>query len=329
MDARVSLTGQPPDMLSPEHILRTGFGFCASKTLLSAVELGVFTELGKGPRSGRQLRRSLGLNERAAPDLLDALVALGLLEREGNDSGAVYMNTRETGHFLDRNSPGYLGELLERANLRLYSAWGELGQALRPGGGRGSMDPPSEPAYPLADSLIAASARTLADRFDFTHHRTLAEAGAPGELSRHLAARHAHLRCTTLQLPAEWARRPPGGNEQAPGPSEQSSAVPRADVIVMTMLLRRYDLGRKRALIQHAYEALPAGGCLIALENLIDDERRHNAFGLLMSLNVLLELGGGFDFTAADFDGWCRDAGFARTEVLSLVWPVSAAVAYK
>ena len=82
-------------------------------------------------------------------------------------------------------------------------------------------------------------------------------------------------------------------------------------------------------LIAKAYRALPKGGVLIAIENIIDDERRKNAFGLLMSLNMLIEFGDAFDFTGADFAGWCRDAGFAHCEVRHLAGPTSAAIAYK
>lgn len=266
-------------MLSPEHILRTGFGFTASNALLSALGLGLFTELGKGPRSGSQLRRALGLGERLAPDLLDALVALGLLEREGDDAGAVYMNTRESGHFLDRNSPGYLGDLLER---------------------------PGDWAQGLIDGCV----QMLAERFDFSPHATVAEAGAfPAELARHLRARHPHLLCATFEAPKD------------------RMVIPRADVIILTRVLRHYDLDGKRALTQAACDALPEGGCLIAIEHLLDEERRRDAFGLLMSLQ--LQAGGGFDFTGADFSGWCRDAGFAHVEVIPLVWPVAAAIARK
>jgi hypothetical protein len=102
-------------MLTPDRILQAAFGFRASKTLMSALELGLFTELGKGPRSVRQLCRSLDVEHDAVAELLDALVTLGFLNREGIDDGALYMNTRESGHFLDRNSPAYLGAVLDQS----------------------------------------------------------------------------------------------------------------------------------------------------------------------------------------------------------------------
>jgi len=97
----------------------------------------------------------------------------------------------------------------------------------------------------------------------------------------------------------------------------------------MGMILHDWNLERKKALIQAAYAALPAGGAFVAVEHLIDDERRRHVFGLLTSLNMLIEFGDAFDFTSADFRGWCSKAGFRRFEVLQLGGPATAAIAYK
>lgn len=82
-------------------------------------------------------------------------------------------------------------------------------------------------------------------------------------------------------------------------------------------------------LIRHAYEALNEGGVLIVIENIIDEARRANAFGLMMSLNMLIETPSGFDYTGKDFAGWANEAGFEDVELLPLVGPASAAIARK
>src|SRR5215475_5078907 len=115
--------------LTPEGIVQLGFGFWASKTLLSAVELGVFTELSHGALPADKLIAQVGLHGRSARDFLDALVALGMLERGGGS----YANTPAADLFLDRNKQGYVGGLLEMANARLYPFWGHLTEALRTG----------------------------------------------------------------------------------------------------------------------------------------------------------------------------------------------------
>jgi hypothetical protein len=104
---------------------------------------------------------------------------------------------------------------------------------------------------------------------------------------------------------------------------------PKADLITMGLILHDWNLEHKKMLIAKAFRALPEGGAFVAIENIIDDERRANAFGLLMSLNMLIEFGDAFDFTGADFSDWCREAGFSRCEIIPLGGPASAAVAYK
>ncbi len=177
----------------------------------------------------------------------------------------------------------------------------------------------------------------LAEKFDFSKYETLCDVGgATGQLSIIVANRHPHMRCTTFDLPVvePIARR----TIEAAGLSDRVKAsggdfftepLPKADVITMGLILHDWNLERKMHLIKAAYDALPDGGAFIAIENLIDDARRENAFGLLMSLNMIIELGDGFDFTGADFAGWCREVGFKETSVIPLAGPASAGIAYK
>jgi hypothetical protein len=177
----------------------------------------------------------------------------------------------------------------------------------------------------------------LAEKFDFSRYQTLCDVGgANALLSRTVAARHPHLRCTSFDLPVvePIARRAIAaaglaGRVEAASGDFFADALPRADVVTMGMILHDWNLEHKRMLIGKAYDALPPGGAFVVVENLIDDDRRTNAFGLLMSLNMLIEFGEAFDYTGADFAGWCREAGFTRTEVIPLRGPASAGVAYK
>src|SRR5689334_11184915 len=113
--------------------MEVGMAFWPAKTLLSGLELGLFTRLGSGPMTGSELQRALGLHSRANPDFFDALLALGFLERDGDGPEAQYRNTPETAAFLDKNNPSYMGGFLEMANARLYPFWGDLTEALRTG----------------------------------------------------------------------------------------------------------------------------------------------------------------------------------------------------
>ena len=335
----------------PGRLMQIGMGFWPAKTLLSAVELGVFTALSGQPLTARQLQEELGLHARGVTDLLDTLVALDLLERDGDGDGAQYRNTEETAHFLDRNSSAYIDGFLEMANSRLYKYWGDLTEGLRTGkpqnemkhGGQGTFeeiyrDPERLEQFARAMAGISlANFETFAEKFDFARYKTMCDVGgSTGQLSIFVARRHPHMACTTCDLPAvePIARK----TIEASGLSDRvrtssvdflNQPLPKADVITMGMILHDWNLEKKMRLIQGAYDAFPPGGAFVAIENIIDDERRKNAFGLMMSLNMLIEFGDAFDFTGRDFDGWCREVGFRRTEVIPLRGPASAAVAYK
>ena len=177
----------------------------------------------------------------------------------------------------------------------------------------------------------------MAERFDFSKYTTVCDVGgATGQLCTILAARHPHLQCTSYDLPvvapiAEKAIAAAGLGDRVAVASGDflTDPLPRADVITMGLILHDWNLDRKMHLIRSAYEALPEGGAFIIVENLIDDDRRENAFGLMMSLNMLIEFGDAFDFTGSDFGGWCREVGFRDVEIVALTGPASAGIAYK
>src|SRR6187397_1544012 len=111
------------EQVDPSHIMRVGMGFWPAKTVLSAVELELFTQLAGDSLVGEEIQQRLGLHERATYDFLDSLVALGFLERDGDGAEGRYRNTAETATFLDKRSPMYIGGVLEMANSRLYRFW--------------------------------------------------------------------------------------------------------------------------------------------------------------------------------------------------------------
>ena len=343
--------GAATETHDPSQIMQVGMGFWPSKTLLSAVELGLFTVLGSGALSRAEIAGRLGLGSRAVDDFLDGLVALRLLERDGLGEQANYSNTPDTAFFLDRSKPTYIGGILEMANDRLYGFWGGLTEALQTGRPQNEIkhtgrsmfeelygDPARLEQFMQAMVGISmGNFHALADKFDFSRYQSVCDVGgATGALSIVLAQRHPHLQCTSLDLPVvkSIAAR---SIEQA-GLSDRVTAVsgdffadplPKADVITMGLILHDWNLDRKLQLIRAAYDALPPDGAFIVIENLIDDERRENVFGLMMSLNMLIEFGDAFDYTGADFRGWCTDVGFRSVEVLPLAGPASAGIAYK
>jgi hypothetical protein len=337
--------------LNPSSILQTAFGFWNSKVLLTAVEFGLFTKLGNHRLTGAALGSELQLHPRAIADFFDALVAMKFLGRDGDGPHSKYYNTPEGSLFLDQNSPRYIGGILVMLNARLFKFWNDLPEALRTGkpqnetkhGQKGIFEelyaelPKLEQFLGAMTGLSRINFEAFANAFDFSNYRTLCDVGgATGLLSIEVAKRHPHLKCVSFDLPPVE----PIANKHitAAGLDARVSTasgdffmdpLPKADVITMGMILHDWNLEKKMHLIRAAYDALPPGGALVAIEALIDDARRENVQGLLMSLNMLIEFGDAFDYSGADFRGWCSEVGFKRFEVIHLAGPSSAAIAYK
>ncbi len=348
--------------ITPDRLIQLGLGFWGPRTFLSAVELGLFTELARGPADLADLTARLKLHPRSARDFLDALVALGVLDRQAGK----YANTPQTDYFLDRAKPSYMGGILEMVNARLYGFWGQLTEALHTGlpqnESKTQHTPPNGGSTASADhapaglfdalygdparlrlflqgmtGLSLGAARVIAQKFPWRDYRTFIDiGGAQGALPVEVCQANPHLTGGNFDLPVvgpifqdyvasfglqDRLRFQPGDFFKDP--------LPHAEVLVMGHILHDWDLDQKRELIGKAHQALPPGGALLVYEALIDDERRHNAFGLLMSLNMLIETSGGFDYTGADCCQWLRQAGFRQTRVEHLLGPDSMVVGIK
>jgi hypothetical protein len=332
-------------------ILQTAFSFWSSKVLLTAVEFGLFTRLGGRALVAEELGRELELHPRGTYDFFDALVAMGFLQRDGDGAGAKYRNTPAGLLYLDQRSPRYVGGILEMLNARLFRFWHDLPTALRTGkpqnetkhGQKGVFEelyselPRLEQFLGAMTGLSRINFEAFAEKFNFQKYKTLCDiGGATGLLCIEIAKRHPGLACTSFDLPPvepiakkSIAAAGLGDRVRTAHGDFFRDPLPMADVITMGMILHDWNLEKKKILIRKAYDALPPGGALVAIEALIDDQRRENVFGLLMSLNMLVEFGDAFDYSGADFRGWCGEAGFRRFEVIHLAGPSSAAVAYK
>ena len=335
------------DEPQPDQILQVGLGFWASKALLSAVEIGLFTELAEHSENLETLQGRLGLHHRSARDFLDALVALKFLERRDGK----YFNTPATDLFLDKRKPSYIGGVLEMANARLYPAWGHLTAALRTGlpqneakdGGADPFltiyaDPARLKQFLRAMSGVSRGANmAIARKFRWNGYQTAVDVGtAQGDLVVQVALANPHIKGMGFDLPAvapvfeEYveANGLSGRVKFYPG-SFFEQPLPKADVVMMGHILHDWDLEAKRMLIRKACDVLAPGGALIVYESIIDDDRSANSFGLLMSLNMLVETPGGFDYTGSDCMGWMKDAGFRETRVEHLVGPDSIVIGIK
>lgn len=333
--------------VTPDGILQIGFGFWASKTLLSAVELGVFSELAKAPRSIGELSRTFKLHPRSARDFLDTLVALRILERTGD----IYKNMPAADLYLDRAKPTYVGGILEMANKRLYPFWGHLTEALHTGElqneAKGGGPDPFAAIYgnpaglegflKAMTGISRPAAQAIAGKFPWDRYNSFVDVGcAQGAVGVELCRMHRHLKGTGFDLPAVGPIY--SKHVQAEGFADRlafqggnffQEPLPAADVIIMGHILHDWGLDDKMMLLRKAHAALPQGGVILVYDAVIDDERRENAFGLMMSLNMLIETPAGFDYTGADCQRWMKEAGFRETRVEHLVGPDSMVVGIK
>ena len=331
----------------PDAIMQLGLAFWGSKALLTAVELDLFTTLARGPLTAETLTAKLGLQQRGTTDWLDALVSLGMLRRSAADE---YANTPATGLYLDRAKPSYLGGMLEMANARLFRFWGSLTEALRTGRPQNEAKTGGDFFAALYQDqarlrqflhamtgLSMGAAAALAEKFPWERYHTVIDIGAAeGCVPAQLALCHPHLTGGGFDLPAAG----PAFDDYvaACGLADRlrfypgdffADPLPPADVLVMGHILHDWSLDEKRLLIRKAYDALPDGGALIVYESIIDDDRTSNTFGLLMSVNMLIETQAGFDYTAADCRSWLADAGFRDSHAEALAGPDSMVVGIK
>ncbi|QJE94484.1 methyltransferase [Luteolibacter luteus] len=335
------------EQLSPERILQVGTGFWPARTLLSAVELGVFSFLAKQPAGLPALQQNFGFHGRGARDFFDTLVALGFLSRVDG----LYHNTPETDFFLDQAKPSYLGGVLEMASRRLYGFWDHLIPALQTGEPQNEVKSGEEPfatIYADPDRLsvflramtgISRGANMeIARRLPWDKFKTCADVGtAQGDLVSQIALANPHLKGIGYDLAVvrpvfeSYVKELRLADRVSfqDGDFFKDEALPQVDVILMGHILHDWDLPTKKMLLEKAYKALPEGGMVIAYDAIIDDDRSQNAFGLMMSLNMLIETPGGFDYTGADCIGWMQEAGFRDCRVEHLVGPDSMVVGIK
>jgi len=333
------------EIITPDRIMQLAHAFLGAKTLLSAVELGVFTVLAEGPLDIEPLRKRIDIDKRGARDFLDSLVALGMLDRQGDR----YTNVGDTDLYLDRNKSTYVGGMLESLNTRHFGIWASLTMALRTGrpqsGARATGNFPALYADQATLEIFVRSmtvrtlpaARALAAKFPWPAYKTLIDIGtAEGCLPVEIALAHPHITGGGFDLPKvgplfddNVRKHALAGRLRFHPEDFFNEPMPAADVLVLGRVLHSWDLATQQMLLKKAFEALPPGGALIVHDRLIDDERRFNVDGLLFSLNMLLMNAGGSNFTGADCIGWMQNAGFRKMRIEPLTAQQSMVVGLK
>jgi cyclopropane fatty-acyl-phospholipid synthase-like methyltransferase len=335
----------------PEHIMQVATGFWGTKVLGAAVDLELFTVLADGGLRASEIEGELGLHPRATRDFLDTLASLGFLERDGDGDDPRYRNTPETAAFLNKDDPRYIGGAIDIFNQQLYDVWADLEESLQTGEPQGVIDETGEPLweemYEDPDQLEAFAEGmsglskgnfvAFAEQFEFSDYDSMTDVGGSlADLSRIVAQREPHLSITTTDLPevTELAReriRADGLEDRIDAVSSDynEEPIPDADLVTASQILHQENLETKMMLMDKFYDAVDPGGTFVAIDHIIDDERKENTMGLLMSLNMLLYYGDAFDYTGQQFVSWAEDAGFADVQIQHLNGPTSVGIAHK
>ena len=336
-------------MPKPDHIMELGFGFQASKTLLTAVKLGVFDSLSAGPKTRSELEDEFDLHPRSSDDLLDALVALGVLDRVDGQ----YHNTPAADTYLVPGKPTYIGGMLEMANDRLYHFWGDLEEALRTG--RPTNELEDDQTHPFKEAiyqddqtleqfvgamtgLSMGVANALAHEFSWKDYESVVDLGtSEGIVPKRIAEENDHLEAIGLDLPRvephfrDFTADSPAADriEFRTGDFFEDEPLPPADVYILGHILHDWSLEEKQAILEKVEQAVNPGGAGIIYGTMIDEERRNAEMGLLMSLNMLVETPNGFDYTPRQCIEWLHEVGFEGGEARELPGPEMMVVARK
>ena len=326
---------------SADTVMELGQQYWASKTLLSAVELGVFTLLARRPATEPEIREELKLHPRATRDFLDALVGLGVLERDGD----TYRNSPVAEAHLDEAKPGCRSGFLKMLNWQ-YGLWGKLTDLLRTGEcqtpGPKDFDtfysnPDSVRGFMQAmDGANALVGPALAKAFDWSGRKSFVDiGGARGNLAAAIVREHPHLKGGSFDLPPvepffdEHVARLGLADKLTFHPGDFfKDPLPEAEVLIFGHVLHDWDDEKRVALLRKAYDAVPEGGAVLVYDALIDDERR-DPTNLLLSLNMQLVTPGGSEYTGADCRSWLTKAGFTRCETVRLTDADSLVIGHK
>jgi hypothetical protein len=331
-EAQMTATG-----VTPDGIFQLAVGFMAAKHLFVASEIGLFGQLTAGPATLDELARRTGVPPRTLRISVDAMVALGLVERSGNQ----YWNTPIAANYLSGQGPADLRPILRFWNRISYPTWTHLEEAIRSGQAPNRQgDGFSEEDQRIFSEGIAAfagaPAETLAASYDFsTHRRVLDLGGGIGSYLVPVLRRHAHLRGTLVELPgaAAVARQhldgePEGERVAVVAGDFFTDPLPTGhDAIVVANIVHVFSPEHNRALFRRARAAATPEARLLIVDLLTDPTHTQPLFAALAAGEYLVIAGEGDVYSEEELHDWLQDTGWRLLEHRPLTGPTSLLVA--
>lgn len=336
----MTTTAASPDLSTPGAIFELGTAFCTAKCLLTALEVGLFTELDAESMTRQQLCDRLALHPRGMRDFLSVLVALGLLDKDGEH----YRNSAAAAHHLVRDKPSYIGGFLERSNHMLYPAWGKFTHMLRTGEPTADADYMEMIKDPrmlrrflgMMDALTGLIGPELAGSFEWGAYRSMVDiGGARGNLAASVVTVHPHLQGGVFDLPEmqepfseHMAELGLAGQLRFHPGNFFTDDLPTADVLTIGHVLHDWSDAECRHLVRKAYDAIAPGGALVVYDRMLDEECT-DLTNLIISLDMMLTTPGGAEYTVSEYQGWLVEAGFGDISARPLGEHDTMLVGYK
>ncbi|OXM62260.1 MULTISPECIES: methyltransferase [Amycolatopsis] len=306
------MTGTVPNATTPAGLIRLCNAFCDAKALITAVELDLFTVLHDDPATEDQIRDRLRLHGRGLRDYLHLLVALGLLEKDGDR----YRNAAGADQYLVSHQPTFIGGFVRRAGTNLYPAWGRLTEALRTGAPQTGSDYEQVIRDPgvlgqfvrMMDGLTQVLGPQLIEAFDGwpAGGSVLDVGGCRGNIAGQIVKAHPGLTGHVFDLPQmgpffteHMAALGLTGQVHFHGGNFFHDPLPEADVVILGHVLHDFDPGRRKFLLGKAGAAVKPGGSLLVYDRMLEGEPPQ-VENLVISLDMLLVSDGGSEYPAGE-----------------------------
>lgn len=324
-----------PTTAGPDAIMKIAAGFMAAKHLFAASELGLFEALADSPATLGALADRTGLTRRAARISADAMVALGLLARDGE----TYRNADAAEAFLAGRAGADLRPFLRFWDRISYPAWADLAHAL----GRGPRqeifamdDELQEVASAGIEAVLAGPAAALATVYDFApHHRLLDVGGGTGSWSIAVARSHPHLDATVIDLPVVAAIA--AERVAAAGLAPQVDVIARDvkqsripggyDAFLVANLVHYWSPEDNQRLLRRVRAAAEPGACLLLADFWTDATHTRPVHAALMAGEFAVHLKDGDVYSVDELCDWLAATGWRFNEHLPLAGPQSLLVA--
>lgn len=325
---------------TPERILQLAFGFGPTQALTSALELRVFTHIAEGQTAVPALAETVGASPRGLRMLLNALVGLGLLTKEGPGDDARYGLTPESEAFLVEGRPGYHGDFVRLHGTLMAENWMKLTECVRAGEPVKAYNNPEEGAavwgelvdslFPVGYAAASALGRELRRLYPQKTLRLLDVAAGSGVWSIAIAQNDPQVQAVALDLPGtlphtrKWAERMGVADryEFREGDIREGElGQAEFDVVILGHICHSEGAEHTQRLLAKSARALKPGGTLVIAEMVPDDDRRGPVFPLLFALNMLVHTTEGDTFTFAEYRHWLEEAGFRNVRPLPVPAP--------